>query len=857
MSINYRKIKLFIILIGRKTALLPVLICVVTSLSAQNVPFRRTVGPQADNTVLVPSNQLISPAGEQIYLPGRPGGLALVRNGKYLLVKNIRSLDLIRLDDRSVVQSLVYPNGGLSFNGLCVSKDESTVYVSQANNKVLVAGLDKNNNLSWRSPVLLPKPSKGKDPVPGGVVLNQAEDRLLVTLSRNNTLAVIGLSDSSVTEIPVGMAPYGVILKSDAKAYVSNWGGRRPDAGEPTYNSSGSQILVNPVNGVASSGSITVVDLDKKAGIRDINVGLHPSAMTFSPDRSLLYVACANSDLITIINTSTDEVAGRISVHKGKDTLFGSAPNELAVSPDGKLLYVANGTENAICIIETGAPYFIRGWIPAGWYPGAVLTDPAGGTLYVANIKGIGSRNKKAGAKGYGTHDFMGSISIIPMPSGKELRAMTKTVKRNNGFDQNPEDGEADLSALKTVPVPQHPGQSSPIKHVLYIIKENRVYDQVLGDLPQGNGDTSLVLFGREVTPNHHKLAESFVLLDNFYCSGVLSADGHQWADEAYATDYLEKSFGGFTRSYPFDGDDALAYASTGFLWDNVLRHGLTFRDYGEFVKASVLPSGSTFMDVYTDYKNGMKETKITANATMDQLKPFICPGYIGFPNTVPDVYRADEFIRELHGFEKNDSFPNFMVMLLPCDHTSGTAPGMPTPRASVADNDLALGRIVEAVSHSKFWKETCIFVTEDDSQNGLDHVDGHRTVGFAISPYTKRSKTVSTYYSQVSMVRTIENILGLPPMNRIDRASGDMSGCFTVTPDFTPYNAEMNKIPLDQLNPPLQALSGKKKYWAQKSLQQDLDDYDRVDEMTFNQIIWHSVKGYDKPYPVLVKKVP
>jgi hypothetical protein len=236
----------------------------------------------------------------------------------------------------------------------------------------------------------------------------------------------------------------------------------------------------------------------------------------------------------------------------------------------------------------------------------------------------------------------------------------------------------------------------------------------------------------------------------------------------------------------------------------------------------------------------------------MDQIKPYLCPTYIGFPNNVPDVYRAAEFIKELHRFETTDSFPNFMVLLLPCDHTSGTVPGMPTPQASLADNDLALGQIVEAISNSPFWKETCIFVTEDDSQNGLDHVDGHRTVGFVISPYTKRHQVVSAYYSQVSMVRTMENILGLPPMNQMDLASGDMSACFSETPDFTPYKAEINHVPLDQLNPPLQALAGKRKYWAIQSLKQDLSDYDRVDEATFNRIIWHSVKGYDTPYPAI-----
>jgi YVTN family beta-propeller protein len=846
MKINYWKILSSLALACIMTG------CIMTGLSAQEVPLRRLVGPQPDRTVLVPSNQLVSPAGEQVYLPGRPGGLALVRRGKYLLVKNIHSLDLVRLSDRSVVQSLPFPKGGSSFNGLCLSADDSTIYFTQADDQVLIAGLDKENVLSWHSPIALPKPAIGGDPVPGGVALNGPEDKLLVTLSRNNTLAVVSLPGFSVTEIPVGLVPYGVIVQSGAKAYVSNWGGRRPAAGEPVFNSSGSPILVNPVNGVAASGSISVVDLDKKTCTKEIEVGLHPSAMVLSPDRSRLYVACANSDLITVIDTRTDVVADQISVHQGKDTLFGSAPNALALSPDGKLLYVANGTENAVCVIETRPPHTIRGWIPTGWYPGAVVTDPAGSTLYVANIKGIGSRNKKAKAKGYGTHDFLGSLSIIKVPSAKELSAMTETVKRNNGIEK---DNQADsLSVLSAVPVPRRQGQSSPIRHVLYIIKENRMYDQVLGDLPQGNGDTSLVLFGRQVTPNHHKLAESFVLLDNFYCSGVLSADGHQWATEAYATDYVEKSFGGFTRSYPFDGNDAMAYASSGFLWDNVLRHGLSFRDYGEFVDAVIRPAHASFRDVYTDYINGMRNTKIEARANIDPIKPYMCPDFIGFPNTVPDVYRADVFIRELHHFEETDSFPNFMVMLLPCDHTSGTAPGMPTTRASVADNDLALGRIVEAVSHSKFWKETCIFVTEDDSQDGLDHVDGHRTVGFVVSPYTKRNTVVSTYYSQVSMVRTIENILGLPPMNRIDRASGDMSGCFTVTPDFAPYDAEMNRIPLDQLNPPLQALRGKEKYWAVKSLQQDLDDYDRVDETTFNRIIWHSVKGYHVPYPEITK---
>jgi hypothetical protein len=279
----------------------------------------------------------------------------------------------------------------------------------------------------------------------------------------------------------------------------------------------------------------------------------------------------------------------------------------------------------------------------------------------------------------------------------------------------------------------------------------------------------------------------------------------------------------------------------------------LTFRNYGEFVNAIIEPDKAPFIDIYSDFVNGTKKVKIRAKANLEQLEPFICPSYVGFPGSVPDVYRAAEFIKEFREFEKNDNLPNFIIMLLPNDHTSGTRPGRPTPRAAVADNDLALGRIVETISHSKFWKETCIFVTEDDPQAGLDHVDGHRTVGLIISPYTKRGKVISTYYSQINMVRTMENILGIPPMNQFDLAAESMQECFTSEIDLTPYKALPNNIPLDEMNPPLESLEGKQRYWAQKSLEQDLDDIDRIDEDVFNRIIWHAVKGYDVPYPTYV----
>ena len=824
---------------------------------AQNDVENIKVGPQADGSILVPTNQLLRPAGFQVYFPGRPVDLALTPDKKLLVVKNRKSLDIIRIQDRTIIQSLAYKESGSSFTGLSVSEDGRKLFVTDAKDQIHIAELDENLILQWEDSIKLPSPSIGGNPVPGGLTLNNQQNEIYVTLSRNNTLAVVNLADATVKEIPVGIAPYEVVLATDSKAYVSNWGGRIPRKGESTYNTSGSQVLVDPQTGIANNGTVSVVDLAANVQIKDIDVGLHPGGMVLCPDRTRLFVACANSDIVSVINTSTDEVIEEISVHLDDNLPFGSAPNALTITQDGKFLYVANGTDNAICVIQIGAPSLIIGYIPTGWYPASVILDEETNSLFVANLKGVGSRNQKTNKAGYNTHDHQGTVSIIPLPDKQKLAEMTKTVRDNNSFVQKLEATQSGNELTGKVPVPQIQSQKSYFNHVVYIIKENRTYDQVFGDMPQGNGDINLVHFGREVTPNHHKLAETFILLDNFYCSGILSADGHQWTDEAYVTDYIEKFFGDFTRSYPGDGNDALAYASSGFIWDNVLRHGLTFRDYGEFVDAVIEPEDATFMDIYQDYLKGSNNIKIRSKANLEQLKPYLCPTYVGFPNTVPDVYRAAEFIKELKAFEKNNKFPNFIIMLLPNDHTSGTRPGSPTPRAAVADNDLALGQIVEAISHSKFWNETCIFVTEDDPQAGLDHVDGHRTVAMVISPYTKRSEVISTYYSQINMVRTMENILGIPPMNQFDLAAEPMTDCFTDTPNFTPYKALPSNLRLDELNPPLESLKGKPLHWAKMSLTQDLDDVDRIDEDTFNRIIWHSVKGYDVPYPVLSHKKP
>jgi hypothetical protein len=493
----------------------------------------------------------------------------------------------------------------------------------------------------------------------------------------------------------------------------------------------------------------------------------------------------------------------------------------------------------------------VAGLIPTGWYPGAVLLTPDGQKLLVANVKGHGSLDQPRPAfLGRRSKDHLGSVSIIDVPDAAQLARYTAEVNANNRLGYSLAGLEKPRPATRPVPVPERHGEPSVFKHVIYIIKENRTYDQVFGDMKEGNGNPRLALFGAEVTPNHHALARQFTLFDNFYCSGVLSADGHSWVNEAYVTDYLEKAFGGFTRSYPDDGRDPLAYPATGFLWDNALVHRRTFRNYGEFVKNAFEPEKATWTDVYNDYKNGTRKVKVTAQANLKSLEPYTHPGYPWFPLLMPDVYRARLFLDELKAFEQKGEFPNLVYLTLPCDHTDGTRPGFPTPKAMVADNDLALGQIIEGVSKSKFWPHTCIFVVEDDPQDGFDHVDAHRTVALVISPYTRRKFVDHTNYNQTGMVKTIELILGLPPMNQLDLSATAMRNCFQDRPDLTPYACVPNKIPLDQMNKPLSQLEGKALYWAKKSLALNLEEGDAADEDTLNRILWHATRGYDVPYP-------
>jgi len=829
---------------------------------------RLKVGVQPDGRIVVPTNQVLKPAGKQVTFPGRPVDLALAEHGKLIVVKNLNDLVFIDAATGAIKQTLALPRisrDKLTFSvvGLCVDGD--SIYATDSNNQIRVAEKQMDGSYAWGKSVELVRPRVEGAPHPAGLGM-LSSDEMWVTATRGNSVQLINLVTKEVEQIvSVGVAPFTVCCVASEKVYVSNWGGDLPSKDDPQAFSSGSPIRIDSRTNVANQGTVSVIGKvpGKWKQLKSIRVGLHPCAMVLSNSKELLYVANANSDSVSVIDTNSDEVVETISCRPVGRLPFGSGSNALALSPEGDTLYVANGTNNCIAVVRLGSKALDRnvkvrnessklaGLIPTAWYPGAIQVSPDGKQLFVANIKGLGSLSQpRPPEKGKTASDFLGSVSIIDVPDNDQLARYTEEVNQNNRLDHSLAGLEKPRAEANPRPLPERHVEASVFKHVIYIIKENRTFDQVFGDIKEGNGDPKLVMFGEEVTPNHHALARQFTLFDNFYCSGAISADGHSWVNEAYVTDYLERAFGGWVRSYPDDGSDPLAYPPTGFLWDNALQHKKTFRNYGEFVKSSYEPITATWTDFYQDYKEGTQKGKAIAVPNMKSIEPFTHRGYPWFPLIMPDVYRAKIFIDELKSYERAGELPNLIYLTLPCDHTTGTKPGYPTPRASVADNDLALGQIVEAVSKSKFWAETCIFVVEDDPQNGFDHVDAHRTVALIISPYTKRKFVDSTQYNQTGMVKTIEMILGLPPMNQLDLSATPMRNCFNDRLDISPFTAVPNKIKLDEMNPPLKGLHGKPLFWAKKSMELDLDEGDQADEDTLNHILWYATRGYDTPYP-------
>jgi YVTN family beta-propeller protein len=810
------------------------------------------VGLTTEGGLLVATGQLLRPAGASVVFPGRPVDLALVPDGQTLYAKDDRGLVVLNVPAWRLLQELPFAGKkiGGSMHGLAVHRDGQRVYATTAQQGLHEAEVLPGGTLAWKRSIFLSGPD-GKAACATGLTLSADGSRAFVCLSRNNSLGVVDLAAGKlVQEIAVGVAPYAVALSRDgSRAYVSNWGGRRPAAGERTALSSGTPTLVDE-RGIACSGTVVRVHLGKGEVEAETAVGLHPAGLVLARDEARLYVANANSDTVSVLDPRTMRLEHTVLVRPDPGLPFGSGTNAVALSPDGRTLYAANAGNNAVAVLAVGegrtAPVLV-GFVPTGWYPGAVVADD--GHVFVANVKGEGSRSRPPGRVGWQVSGFRGSITKVPVPDALALARYTTQVRADGRVPQILRALERAQTGAAPVPVPRRPGDPSVFEHVVYVIKENRTYDQVLGDLKEGNGDPSLCIYGEAVTPNHHALARQFVLLDNYYCNGVCSADGHAWATEGHATDYLEKAFGGFTRSYPW-GDDPLSYSSSGFLWDNALLHGLTFRNYGEMDYAEPVPKDATFAEIYQDYRAGQGRISFRQSIGIDTLRRYTAPGYPGWNLKITDVQRVDGFIKELRAAERSGKWPNLVLVLLPQDHTSGTSPDQPTPRAHLADNDLALGRLVEAVSHSRFWPTTCLFVIEDDPQDGFDHVDGHRSLCLVVSPYTKRKQVVSQFNNQTAVLHTIERILGLPPMNQMDALAPLLDACFTAKPDATPYEARPARAPLDEVNKKLSQLDGQDRTWAVRSQALDFSRADRADDDVLNRILWHAARGGDTPYP-------
>jgi YVTN family beta-propeller protein len=865
------------------------------------------VGRQADGSVVVTTNQVLTPAGRQVEFRGRPLSVVLSPDGRTAAFLNgtYQAIILVDVDTWTVKQEFTAAGANVSFTGIAYSADGRLLYASQASGRVIVADVTPAGTLVLnrfittlpQSPIPYPGREDG-DPLPGGLALSDDQNTLYVVLSRNNSMAAVDVASSRlIAEIPVGNAPYGIVMDGNL-AYVTNQGGRRARASDFTNDSSGTPIVASARSGHAITGTVSVIDLPQARVIKSIEVGLHPTAMALDDRR--LYVANSNSDSVSVIDTDELRVIRTIAVDPFPGAIFGSSPNALAIH-SGHLL-VSLGRANALGVFKLHdrkwSSASLVGLIPTGWYPSSLAIDRSGRVM-VANGKGVGSLGPEAtvgpdpptNKTGKWVHANLGSASLLEASDLGDLQRHTRQVFENNGWDKLHRDKSYVLSDdgrtwrtardrnKKPVPVPERLGDPSVFKHVFYIIKENRTYDQIFGSLPQGNGDANLAQFGRTVTPNQHAIAEQFVLFDNLYDSGSLSADGHQWVTQAFAPDYIEKAFGAFTRTYPFNGGDALAYVPSGFLWDNAIRHNRSVRVYGEYVNGlratrgtvteemgpwstAFLGSGTTDAGTWSEFyrdaqllaagRDSEMHAQLEAHSDIPSLHAIINRNYPPYHMVIPDQYRVEVFLREFQRYVEGGNLPDLVVMALTNDHTEGTRVDYPTPRAMVADNDLALGRVIEAISKSPYWKDSVIFVIEDDAQNGVDHVDGHRTIGYVVSPYTKRGVVDSRYYSQLDMIRTIEQILGLPPMNQMDMAiePTSMVNVFTSKPNFSPFSALPNQVPLDELNVSPSTLNGIALEWAQASEEMDFSRPDVAGEDLLNRAIWYSTKGFDVPYP-------
>jgi DNA-binding beta-propeller fold protein YncE len=746
---------------------------------------------------LLPNGWMLSPAGTSIALGDLPLGMAISHDGKYAAIVNNgqskHSISLVDIDNERVIQTLPIKK---SWYGVEFAKQSNSLYISTGYDNSIAVYEMAGDTLIPNGSIQLGDASPSANIIPAGITIDKNDKFLYAVTRGDNTIYQIDIKERRVCrKMTIGDALYACQLDADERVlFVTVWG----------------------------AGEIVCVSADSLKVLNRIRVGDHPTEMVQSLTGDRLFIANANMNTVSVVDCMERKVIETISTAIMPNIPNGSTPNSVSISPDGLLLYVANADNNYLAVIDITKKGYSRpaGFIPTGWYPTVVRCLEK--KLLVVNGKGMSSAaNPK---REYIAGLFQGTLSFIPTPSQEDTRLYTARVYQNTPLTRDAKMNPWDDSN----PIPKNQSLKSPIKHVFYIVKENRTYDQVFGDIPTGNGDSSLCLFGREVTPNHHALAEEFVLLDNFYVDAEVSADGHNWSMAAYATDYVEKTwptfYGGRGGRYDFE-EEGIATPTNGYIWDNCLRNGISFRNYGEFLDEEASSRG---------------ELKVNAKG----LAANTAPKFRGWDLSYPDMKRADAWIEEFDAYEMGDTLPQFQIIRIPNDHTAGTKKGISSPRAMVADNDLALGRIVDRISHSRYWFSSAIFVLEDDAQNGPDHVDAHRSIALVISPYTKRHFVDHTMYSTSGMIHTMERILGLPPMSQYDASATPMYYSFNPGADLRPYTKVSNQIDLNEKN----ALGA---YGQDRVAFFDLSKEDAIPDVEFNEIIWRSIKGTDMPSPV------
>jgi DNA-binding beta-propeller fold protein YncE len=855
-----------------------ILICLPTQADDPKPPKRVLPGLQSDGFVQLPNQWKLNPAGKSIEVGDLPVNVQLHPTGQFAAVLHcgyreheVHVIDLNAAKRKIVCRVPVEQ----AFYGLAFSPDGKQVYASGGEFDLIhVWDFDKGLLHNHRKIDVGNVPGS-KRTVPSGIVFDPT----------GKDLFACGLWADAVIRVPLDNPDNKVVIKLNAGVDPkptapqgdppSPPDGRKepPKKDDPKPPSDDDSVKPAANNSypytavVEPGGKRLFVSLWAKAGVAVIDLETnklaavwktagHPTEMAFDPKGQVLYVACSNSTVVTVLDPATGNTVQTINAALYPKAPSGNTPNSLSLTPDGEMLFVANADANNVAVFNVTNPKEAKslGFIPVGWYPTSVRFNKLDKTIYVSNGKGSVSKANPSGpnpvqpaARNLNEYIgglFQGTLTSLPVPGPEEMAKLSKTA-----YACSPLQDQAAVRAEpveKDNPIPQKVGDPSPIKHVIYVIKENRTYDQVFGDLaarkqnPKGNGEPSICLFGEEITPNHHKLVDQFVLLDNIYVDGEVSADGHEWSMGAYATDFVEKlwplSYRGSpkkTFGYPAEGAvDEAARPAGGYLWDRAKEAGVSYRSYGEWVENGAKKKDGTFEP---------------GKASVKALEGHFDPDFRGYDLDYTDVKRAERFISELKRFEQAGEMPRLQIVRLPNDHTSGTRIGKPTPRAQVADNDAGLGMLVEAVSKSKFWESTAIFVIEDDAQNGPDHVDAHRVVALVISPYTKRNFVDSTLYSTSSMLRTMELILGLKPMSQFDAAARPMFHSFTAKPDLTPYTAEKARIDLTETNKP-------GAWGAATSAKLDLAKEDQADDLIFNEIIWKSVKGANSPMPAPVR---